>query len=111
MELLINSQKGNYNEHQTTAENTGYSIAPSTGTLTSGTLAWVVNAHTATNRVTVAGAVASSVVIPPNTGIIIEKDSGAVLDVATTGGEVCCNCNRLYKLIKLLSNDTDISTK
>ena len=62
--------------------------APSTGTLTSGTLAWVVNAHTAANRVTVAGAVASSVVIPPNTGIIIEKEANAVLDVATSGGEV-----------------------
>ena len=61
---------------------------PSTGTLTSGTLAWVVNAHTAANRVTVAGAVATSVVIPPNTGIIIEKEANAVLDVATSGGEV-----------------------
>ena len=61
---------------------------PSTGTLTSGTLAWVVNAHTAANRITVAGAVATSVVIPPNTGIIIEKEANAVLDVATSGGEV-----------------------
>ena len=61
---------------------------PSTGTLTTGTLAWVVNAHTAANRVTVAGAVASSVVIPPNSGIMLEKEAGAVLDVATSGGEV-----------------------
>jgi len=61
---------------------------PSTGTLSSGTLAWVVNAHTSVNRVTVAGAVASSVVIPPNTGIMLEKEAGAVLDVATSGGEV-----------------------
>ena len=62
--------------------------APSTGALTTGTLAWVVNAHTSVNRVTIAGAVATSVVIPPNSGIIIEKDAGAVLDVATSGGEV-----------------------
>ena len=46
----------------------------STGTLTSGTLVPVVNDHTAANRVTVVGAVTSSVVIPPNTGVIIEKE-------------------------------------
>lgn len=70
------------------AEAQDIQAAASTGTLTSGTLAWVVNAHTAANRVTIAGAVASSVVIPPNTGIIIEKEANAALDVATSGGEV-----------------------
>lgn len=70
------------------AEAQDIQASPSTGTLTSGTLAWVVNAHTAANKVTIAGAVATSVVIPPNTGIIIEKDSAAVLDVTTSGGEV-----------------------
>ena len=70
------------------AEAQDIQAAESTGTLTSGTLAWVVNAHTAANRVTIAGAVASSVVIPPNTGIIIEKEANAALDVATSGGEV-----------------------
>ena len=70
------------------AEAQDIQAAASTGTLTSGTLAWVVNAHTAANRVTIAGAVATSVVIPPNTGIIIEKEANAALDVATSGGEV-----------------------
>ena len=70
------------------AEAQDIQAAQSTGTLTTGTLAWVVNAHTSANRVTIAGAVATSVVIPPNSGIIIEKDAGAVLDVATSGGEV-----------------------
>jgi|TARA_B100001094_G_C17429194_1_gene438337 invasion protein IalB len=70
------------------AEAQDIQASPSTGTLTSGTLAWVVNAHTAANKVTIAGAVPTSVVIPPNTGIIIDKEAAAVLDVTTSGGEV-----------------------